>query len=220
MAIQAAYNEWSHTYDSDNNATRDLDQVVTGRVLGKLRFESIIEIGCGTGKNTVLLSRLGGRVHALDFSEGMLAKAKGKLEQLPNIIFSVADVTKCWPCAERSAKLVACNLVLEHVRELSPVFSEAARVLVKGGWFFICELHPFRQYQGTVANYRSGAQMTQIPAFVHHISDFLESAQNWGFTLKALQEWWHEKDDGKPPRLVSFLFERAEQEEGVSLNNQ
>jgi len=59
MDIQDAYNEWSHTYDSDNNATRDLDQVVTGRVLGKWRFESIIEIGCGTGKNTVLLSRLG-----------------------------------------------------------------------------------------------------------------------------------------------------------------
>ena len=44
-----------------------------------------------------------------------------------------------------------------------------------------------------------------------HISDFLESARNWGFTLKELQEWWHEKDEGKPPRLVSFLFERAEQ---------
>jgi malonyl-CoA O-methyltransferase len=213
MDIQDAYNEWSHTYDSDNNATRDLDQVVTGCVLGKLRFESIIEIGCGTGKNTVLLSRLGGRVHALDFSEGMLAKAKGKLEHLPNVIFSVADVTKCWPCAERSAKLVVCNLVLEHVKDLSSVFSEAARVLINGGWFFICELHPFRQYQGTVANYRSGDQRTQIPAFVHHLSDFLESAQNWGFRLKALQEWWHEKDDGKPPRLVSFLFERAEQGE-------
>jgi hypothetical protein len=38
--------------------------------------------------------------------------------------------------------------------------------------------------------------------------------------LKTLQEWWHEKDEGKPPRLVSFLFERVEQEERMSLNNQ
>lgn len=210
MNVQEAYNEWAHTYDSDNNATRDLDQIVTERVLGKLWFESIIEIGCGTGKNTALLARLGGRVHALDFSEGMLTKAQGKLEPLPNVIFCVADITKRWPCAERSAKLVICNLVLEHVQDLSPVFSEAARALVKGGWFFVCELHPFRQYQGTVATYRSGDQMTQIPAFVHHISDFLESAQSCGFRLRTLQEWWHEKDDGKLPRLVSFLFERAE----------
>ena len=210
MDIQDAYNEWSSTYDSDTNATRDLDQVVTECVLGKSHFESIIEIGCGTGKNTVLLSRLGGRVHAIDFSEGMLAKAQRKLEQLPNVIFSVADITKGWPCAERSAMLVTCNLVLEHVQDLSPVFSEATRVLAKGGWFFICELHPFRQYQGTVANYSSGDQMTQILAFVHHISDFLDSARNYGFRLKTLQEWWHEKDDGKLPRLVSFLFERAD----------
>jgi len=218
MDIQAAYNEWSSTYDSDTNATRDLDQVVTECVLGKLWFESIIEIGCGTGKNTRLLSRVGARVHALDFSEGMLAKAQRKLEQLPNVIFSVADITKGWPCAERSATLVTCNLVLEHVQDLSPVFSEATRVLAKGGWFFICELHPFRQYQGTVANYSSGDQMTQITAFVHHISDFLDSARNYGFRLKTLQEWWHEKDEGKLPRLVSFLFERAEQEERKSLN--
>ena len=116
--------------------------------------------------------------------------------------------------------LVTCNLVLEHVQGLSPVFSEATRALAKGGWFFVCELHPFGQYQGTVASYSSGDQMTQITAFVHHISDFLESAQNCGFRLKTLQEWWHEKDDGKLPRLVSFLFERAEQEEQPSLNNQ
>jgi malonyl-CoA O-methyltransferase len=208
MEIQRAYNEWSYTYDSDDNATRDLDQAVTERVLGNVYFESILEVGCGTGKNTVLLARLGGRVHAMDFSECMLKRARGR--NLPNVIFSVADITKSWPCAARSANLVTCNLVLEHVKDLSPVFSEAARTLVNGGWFFICELHPFRQYQGTVANYERAGQMTHIPAFVHHISDFVESARNCGFTLKTLQEWWYEKDEGKPPRLVSFLFERVQ----------
>ena len=90
--------------------------------------------------------------------------------------------------------------------DLWPVFAEAARALTTGGQFFVCELHPFRQYQGTVANYPRGGQVTQIQAFVHHTSDFLETARHCGFTLKALQEWWHDKDEGKPPRLVSFLF--------------
>jgi len=210
--IQDAYNEWSQTYDSDKNATRDLDQMVTRHVLGEFHFESIIEIGCGSGKNTMFLSQLGGRVSAFDFSEGMLTKAKEKLGKVPNVTFSVADITKSWPCTEQSVNLVTCNLVLEHVKELSFVFSEAARTLVSGGWFFICELHPFRQYQGTVANYHIGDQIIQIPAFVHHISDFLDVAQNSGFVLKKLQEWWHEKDEGKPPRLLSFLFKKAEQQ--------
>ena len=213
MKIRDAYNEWSHTYDTDANTTRDLDQVAIGRALGKLHFKSIIEAGCGSGKNTLVLARIGGNVRALDFSAGMLAKAREKLGHLPNVSFSVADITKRWPCARQSADLVTCNLVLEHVRDLSPVFSEAARALVKGGWLFISELHPSRQYLGTVANYRRGGQTTRIPAFIHHLTDFLESARNSGFTLKTLQEWWHEKDEGKPPRLVTFVFERAGQKE-------
>jgi len=48
---------------------------------------------------------------------------------------------------------------------------------------------------------------------LHHITDFLRSAEGSGFALNKLQEWWHEKDAGKPPRLVSFLFEKAAQKD-------
>jgi len=213
MNIRDAYNEWSHTYDSDPNATRDLDRMAIERVFGKSHFESIIEAGCGTGKNTGLLSRIGKRVHALDFSAGMITKAKEKIGPMPNVVFAVADITKPWPCAEGGATLVTCNLILEHVHDLSPVFSEAARALVEGGLLFISELHPYRQYDGVVANYRRAEQTTRIAAFVHHITDFLRSAEGSGFALNKLQEWWHEKDAGKPPRLVSFLFEKAAQKD-------
>jgi Methylase involved in ubiquinone/menaquinone biosynthesis len=208
MNVLDAYNDWSATYDADENATRDLDRIVLERVLGKLHFGSIIEAGCGTGKNTELLSRLGDNVVALDFSAGMLEQAKAKLGHLPRLAFAVADITQPWPCEDRSANLVTGNLVLEHVEDLSPVFAEAARVLVSGGTFFISELHPFRQYQGTVANYRRDARTIQVPAFVHHISDFLTCAQSCGFRLESFQEWWHEKDEGKPPRLASFLLRK------------
>jgi ubiquinone/menaquinone biosynthesis C-methylase UbiE len=69
-----------------------------------------------------------------------------------------------------------CNLVLEHVRDLSFIFKEASRVLVESGQFFISELHPFRQYQGTQANFFRNQQRTEIQAFVHHISDFTSAA--------------------------------------------
>lgn len=207
MKIQDAYNQWSHTYDSDSNATRDLDQEVTKRVLGEMRVASILEIGCGTGKNTVFLSGLGSKVHALDFSESMLVKAKAKLGNDPHVVFSVADITKAWPCADKTADLITCNLVLEHIQDLSFIFAEAARVLVSGGWFFVCELHPFRQYQGTVANYQANEESVRIMAFVHHLSDFWAAADRNGFVVRKLQEWWHEKDEGKPPRLVSLLFQ-------------
>ena len=207
MSIQNAYNEWSQSYDTDQNLTRDLDQQVTRDTLASLQFESILEIGCGTGKNTAFLVEIGIQVHALDFSEGMIAKAAEKVKA-GNVKFSVADLTQRWPCEDESYDLIVCNLVLEHIEDLSFIFSEAFRVLVEGGTFLINELHPFRQYQGKKARFDRGEGMVEVPAFVHHISDFVNTASDHGLLLEKLNEWWHEQDQGKPPRIVSFLFEK------------
>lgn len=208
MNIQDAYTDWAATYDEDRNRTRDLDQQVTQATLGHQHFGAIVEIGCGTGKNTALLAQLGDRVRALDFSTGMLARARAKV-QAANVTFAEADLTQPWPVADSSADLVVCNLVLEHIEDLHFILAEAGRVLTPGGRFFICELHPFRQYAGTVANFQRAAGAVQIDAYVHHISDFLAAAAASGFALASLREWWHAEDEGKPPRLVSFVFEKT-----------
>ena len=111
MNIQKAYNEWSESYDRDENLTRDLDQKVTRDVLANLHFNSILEIGCGTGKNTSFLSQIGDQVHAVDFSQGMIEKAKEKV-QAENLRFSPMDLTKKWMFEDHSFDLIVCNLVL------------------------------------------------------------------------------------------------------------
>jgi SAM-dependent methyltransferase len=80
MSIQNAYNEWSEIYDSNQNLTRDLDQMLTRKAFAGQHFDSILETGCGTGKNTEFLVQIGGQVHALDFSQGMIEKAKEKVK--------------------------------------------------------------------------------------------------------------------------------------------
>ena len=207
MSIQKAYNEWSETYDTDENLRRDLDQKVTRETLANLQFNSILEIGCGTGKNTMFLIQVGARVHAIDFSEGMIEKAKEKVKA-ENVRFSVADLTQPWPCQDRAYDLIVCNLVLEHIQDLSFIFSEALRVLQENGRFLINELHPFRQYEGKKARFDRGEGVTEIPAFVHHISDLLNAASKNGLRLVRLDEKWHEQDKGKLPRIISFLFEK------------
>ena len=104
---------------------------------------------------------------------------------------------------------LVCSLVLEHIEDLSFIFREAARVLAPNGRFLIHELHPFRQYQGKKARFQRGEQVTEIPAYIHHISDFVNAASASGLRLVALDERWHPQDQpGKPPRLVSFVFEK------------
>ena len=209
MTIQDSYTDWSATYDSDRNLTRDLDQIVARQKLSELRCRSILELGCGTGKNTSLLASIGEHVHALDFSAGMIERARTKVAA-SNVAFEIADITKQWPCKDQSFDLIAGNLVLEHIEHLNFIFAEASRVLVKGGRLFICELHPFRQYLGTQARFQRADDTKHITAFTHHITDFTNAALANGLIPAEMKEWWHEEDGGKPPRLISFFFEKRD----------
>lgn len=207
MSVQQAYDLWSASYDADHNRTRDLDSTVMVQTLGGRPFSSILEIGCGTGKNTGLLAEIGERVTAVDFSPGMLAQAKAKITT-PNVTFQVADITQPWPTPAAAFDLITCNLVLEHIEDLDFVIGQASRALKAGGLLFISELHPFKQYLGSQARFTCDEKTTFIPAFVHHTSDFLRAARQHGLMLQDLEEWWHADDVGKPPRLISFLFQK------------
>ncbi len=205
MNIQDAYNEWSELYDSNVNRTRDLDAEVTRLILKGQRFPSILEIGCGTGKNTEFLATLGDSVLAFDFSENMLAKARQKVTA-SHVRFERADITQPWNCPSDSFDLVTCNLVLEHIQDLNHIFAQAARTLRNGGQFLVNELHPFKQYGGTKARFERGADIVEVDVFIHHISEFIHAAETNGLKLIKLDEFWHGEDAGKPPRLISFVF--------------
>ena len=207
MSIRDAYTRWSATYDSQDNPTRDLDARVTRQRLAGRRYRHILELGCGTGKNTVFLAEIGDQVQALDFSEGMLALAHRKVTAA-NVTFARADLTRPWPCPDASFDLIVCNLVLEHIEDLAFIFAEAARCLSLGGRFFVCELHPFRQYDGTKAIIEHAGGVTEIPAYLHHVSEFLDAASGAGLTLIHFGEWWRHTGRDKPPQLLSLELQK------------
>lgn len=196
---------WSSTYDHDRNLTRDLDEDVLQNVLSNRPGRMTLEIGCGTGKNTRFLSEASEHLLAVDFSEGMLQLARAKIDA-PNVRFCLADLTHRWPFQSASLDRVVCDLVLEHIQDLSHVFSEAARCLRKGGYFFISELHPFRQYQGKKATFQAGSEKIEIQAYLHNLSDFFNAGRSHGLILEDLQEWLHPEEQDRPPRIISFVF--------------
>ena len=109
-------------------------------------------------------------------------------------------------CEDNVYDLITCNLVLEHIKDLSHIFSEAGRVMQPNGRFLVNELHPFKQYQGTKARFERDQEIVEVEAYVHHISDFTKAAHANGLKLVKLDEYWHAEDRGKPPRLISLIF--------------
>jgi malonyl-CoA O-methyltransferase len=208
--VARAYDRWAVRYDDDRNATRDLDAVVVRRAPLRLAGRDVLELGCGTGKNTVWLAEVARQVHALDFSEGMLAAARARVGA-PNVHFVQHDVRASWPLATASVDVVVGNLVLEHVRDLMPIYTEAARVLRPAGQLFLCELHPFRQLRGGQAHFvdpTTGATV-HVPAFTHSTGEYVNGGLAAGLVLRELGEWTEpDAPADAPPRLLSVLFDR------------
>ena len=211
--IAAAYNEWAETYDTDHNRTRDL----AGQVLREadLNFagRTVIEVGCGTGRNTEWLVQSApglAEIVGLDFSEEMLARARERVRD-PRVRFIQHDVRARWPVANASADLVVAMLILEHVEILEPFFNESARTLNAGAELFICELHPMRQLLGGQAQFTSTqtGEHRRVPAVLHNTSDYLNAALSSGFELMKMGEWRDADALAKDlPRLVSLRFRR------------
>lgn len=206
--VALAYDRWSSQYDADANATRDLDAVVLRAAALPLSGCDVLEIGCGTGKNTVWLAASARHVTRLDFSPGMLDEARRRVSAA-NVTFVRHDIRAPWPLGEGAVDLVVGNLVLEHVAQLMPVFAEAARVLRPGGTLFLCELHPYRQLRGGQPHFSDAGsgETVHVPAFSHSTSEFVDAAVANGFVLTSLDEWTEPAAAaGAPPRLLSLHF--------------
>ncbi|HEY9229734.1 MAG TPA: class I SAM-dependent methyltransferase, partial [Gemmatimonadaceae bacterium] len=130
--VARAYDRWAATYDTDANATRDLDATIVRASAPDPTAGDVLELGCGTGKNTVWLAERGRRVVAMDFSQGMLDVARRRVAG-DNVHFVRQDVRTRWSAEDASFDVVIGNLILEHVDNVSFVFAEAARVIRPGG---------------------------------------------------------------------------------------
>lgn len=207
MSIEKAYNSWAEQYDTNENKTRDLDAKASIETLSRYKFQCVLELGCGTGKNTGWLLNRAERVIGLDFSQEMLSLAKEKITD-SRVEFKRADLNKEWEVENQFADLVTSSLTLEHIADLNPIFHQANQKLSGNGIFFISELHPFKQYSGSKAKFVTETGVEELKVFTHHISDYVTSAENNDFKLLEINEWFDENSEKEIPRLVSFVFRK------------
>lgn len=208
MSIRDSYNSWSKNYDTNLNKTRDLDQLATQTVLNSYRFDKVLDLGCGTGKNTQWFQTKAQAVVAMDFSKGMLEKAMSKI-QASNVQFKQADISQPWDLQDESFDLISCNLVLEHLKHFGFVFQQAAQKLRTNGLFFVCEFHPYKQYNGSKARIVNSETVVEVlEAYTHHLSDFTQAAKDNKLQLLEMQEWFDDNNRDNTPRLISFLFQK------------
>ena len=179
--------------------------MIIKQYLSDKRFDSILELGSGTGKNSLLFIEHTDRLVAVDFSEKMLAKAKAKIKS-PTIQFQQFDICQRWNFSQEKFDLISFSLILEHMEDLSFIFEQARNSLSKTGRVIVSEFHPFKQYQGAQARFKEEDSIVKIPAFVHHLSEYFEVAKSAGFQLIDLKEIGDDSSEEKIPRILFMEF--------------
>ncbi|EJF10486.1 bifunctional 2-polyprenyl-6-hydroxyphenol methylase/3-demethylubiquinol 3-O-methyltransferase UbiG [Pontibacter sp. BAB1700] len=208
MNVEQAYNSWAAQYDTNKNRTRDLEAVGLRATLADVLFEACLEIGCGTGKNTEWLVRKAMHVTAVDLSSEMLERARKKVSS-NKVVFQQADITQPWQFATQVYDLVTFSLVLEHILKLDFIFEQTAAALKPGGYVYIGELHPFKQYTGTRARFGTDEGRQEVACYTHHISEFTQIAKKHGLKLIDLNEYFDDGDRTGIPRILTLLLQKV-----------
>jgi len=199
------YNAWAYQYDNNINPTRDLDKTVTKEFLSNIDFFKVLELGCGSGKNTEWLITKADKLVGLDFSKNMLNLARGKITS-KKVTFINTNINEKWPISDESFDLATINLTLEHIEKLDHVFNSLSMKLVQGGKCFVSELHPKKQLAGSKAQFEENGTGIVLDVFQHSEQDYIQSAEKAGFILLSKEDWYDNDED--IPRLISFFFEK------------
>ena len=135
------YNDVAANWWSDEiRWVRTLKNLVPGRLkwfdkLTDWQGKSVLDLGCAGGFMAEALAHKGARVSGIDPAQDAIQAAKHHAKTSNLDITYDVGVGEHMPYSDDTFDIVVCVDVLEHVRDLSQVLAEVARVLKPGGLF-------------------------------------------------------------------------------------
>lgn len=118
-----------------------LEMPTTLKLLGDVRGKKILDLGCGPGRYSKILTSKGAKVIGIDNSKTSIDLAR---LEAPNAEFLVGDIEKL-PFANGEFDVVISTLVIGHLESWKRVLSEANRVLKKDGIFVFSIHNPIKE---------------------------------------------------------------------------
>ena len=196
------YDRWAEIYDAEENPLIALEEPRVAEWLGDVRGLCIADLGCGTGRHALRLAAAGANVTAVDFSDGMLSKARGK-RGWERVRFVAHDLHRTpLPLADGAFDRVISALVLDHIAELPAFFGECRRICKPDGFVLISSMHPAMMLRGILAHFKDSATGRDVlPHSVpNEISDYVMAIVRAGLHIEHMSE--HAVDDALADRSV------------------
>jgi ubiquinone/menaquinone biosynthesis C-methylase UbiE len=207
IPTKAGYDRWSDVYDDDRNPLVLLEEPYVESLLGTVAGRAVLDVGCGTGRHALRLARVGATVTAIDFSAGMLARARAK-PGAERVNFLEHDLREPLPLPSASFDVVLSALVLDHIADLPAFFTELRRLCRGDGSVVVSVMHPALMLRGVQARFHDPSTGDEVrPESVpNQISDYVMGALAAGLRLQHLSE--HPADEAlvsRTPRAARYL---------------
>jgi SAM-dependent methyltransferase len=178
-----------------------------GELLGDVEAAHVADLGCGTGRHAVRIAAAGARVTALDFAEGMVARARAK-PGWEQVEFIAHDLARPLPLADRAFDRVLSCLVAEHLPDLPGFFGECRRICRPGGFVVVSAMHPALLLRGIQARFIDPTSGRDVRPAGHpyRISDYVMGAVAGGLTIEHMSEHAVDADHAaRSPRAARYL---------------
>lgn len=214
IGTQEAYDQWASVYDSDGNMLQSIDDSELDTLFPYLvdhidtisdSSVSVLDLGCGTGRNTARLlshswpANRQVAVTGLDFSAGMLNLARTKLVPLVN---TNKDITlrleQCDPFPATNdfspsiinippQNLIISTLVLEHI-PLHTYFSTLTTLLTRGGIALVTNMHDDMGSRSQAGFVNAQGVKVRGESFVYSLPETVQAAKDAGLELVEAKE--------------------------------
>ncbi|HET6582884.1 MAG TPA: class I SAM-dependent methyltransferase [Nannocystaceae bacterium] len=189
VSTREGYDRWSEIYDDEHNPLCDIETPPVERLLGDVRDLAVCDLGCGTGRHTAWLANAGARVTALDFSPGMISRARAKAGW-EHVHFVQHDLTEPLPLPGAAFDRVLSSLVVDHIPDLVAFFGECRRIVKPDGLVVVSVMHPAMMLRGVLAHFTDpGTGRDVFPqSALHQVSDYVMAALAVGLRLEHASE--------------------------------
>lgn len=207
LPTRDGYDRWAEIYDQEDNPLVALEKGHVDRLLGSVQGLDLLDLGCGTGRHALRLASLGAQVVALDFSLGMMSRAKTK-EGAQRVRFVVHDANTPLPFGDGVFARVLCSLVLDHIADLRGLFGEMRRVCRPDGWIVVSVMHPAMMLRGVQARFvdpQTGRE-TRPRSSPNQIADYVAASLAAGLSIDHISEHAADADLARRcPRAEKYL---------------
>lgn len=169
------YDLAASNYDKKEKYLNSFEQNKFLSLLGDLSGKKVLDAGAGTGRLSLMMSKVGAQVVALDISSAMLKILKNKDKNIETVVGDVESL----PFEDNAFNVITAAFLVVHLKDPSIFFDEAYRVLKDDGILAVSNIN---QKEAPEVDTKVGK--IKIDSYYHRQDKIIEDLERLAFKIE------------------------------------